>query len=347
MTKSLRLSEKWFNRGLWLVAILFSQFLIGLGQVVMQDLPKVEQQYTAHDFIDPELERSLEQQQTQAEKNYLAARQAVDKAEQQLNGLEAEYASAHGTFSNWLATRQVTEQHGQDKALIERTKQLDKIKARQDKAQTQLDELLRIQEQKYNEQQTLEQNYSAALAEADLKVFEVQRQQELKVFFYRLLLALPLLALALWLFNKKRKTKDWPFVWGFLIFAAYTFFVELVPYLPSYGGYIRYIVGLIVTIFAGRKAIFALNNYLEKQKQAEQLPEQQRREKLSYDMALSHLAKNVCPGCERGVDLKNPDNDFCPHCGIGLFDYCGGCQSRKNAFSKFCHRCGLVSCATK
>jgi membrane protease subunit (stomatin/prohibitin family) len=84
-----------------------------------------------------------------------------------------------------------------------------------------------------------------------------------------------------------------------------------------------------------------LNNYLEKQKQAEQLPEQQRREKLSYDMALSHLAKNVCPGCERGVDLKNPDNDFCPHCGIGLFDYCGGCQSRKNAFSRFCHRCGM------
>jgi hypothetical protein len=24
-----------------------------------------------------------------------------------------------------------------------------------------------------------------------------------------------------------------------------------------------------------------------------------------------------------------------------LFDYCGGCQSRKNAFSRFCHRCGM------
>ena len=47
-----------------------------------------------------------------------------------------------------------------------------------------------------------------------------------------------------------------------------------------------------------------------------------------------------CPGCERLVDLKNPDIDFCPHCGIGLFDHCHACQARKSAFAKFCHACG-------
>ena len=31
MTKALRLSEKWFRRGLWLVAYVFASFLIGLG----------------------------------------------------------------------------------------------------------------------------------------------------------------------------------------------------------------------------------------------------------------------------------------------------------------------------
>jgi hypothetical protein len=98
--------------------------------------------------------------------------------------------------------------------------------------------------------------------------------------------------------------------------------VELVPYLPSYGGYVRYVVGIVLTIVIGRYAILGLNNYLEKQKLAESLPNAQRREELSYDLALARLAKNVCPGCERPVELKNTEIDFCPHCGIGLHDHC-------------------------
>ncbi len=35
MSKSLRLSEKWFNRGLWLVELVFAGFLIGLGGVLV------------------------------------------------------------------------------------------------------------------------------------------------------------------------------------------------------------------------------------------------------------------------------------------------------------------------
>ncbi|MEG1456800.1 MAG: zinc ribbon domain-containing protein, partial [Comamonas sp.] len=111
-------------------------------------------------------------------------------------------------------------------------------------------------------------------------------------------------------------------------------------YLPDYGGYVRYGVGIVVTVLLGRYAILALNRYLEKQKQLEALPEVQRREELSYDVALERLAKSVCPGCERPVDLKNTEIDFCPHCGIGLFDHCGHCKTRKNAFSRFCHACG-------
>ena len=77
-----------------------------------------------------------------------------------------------------------------------------------------------------------------------------------------------------------------------------------------------------------------------RQKQAEQMPDAQRREELSYDTALTRLAKGVCPGCERPVDLKNEKIDFCPHCGIGLFDHCVHCNTRKGAFSRFCHACG-------
>ena len=169
------------------------------------------------------------------------------------------------------------------------------------------------------------------------------RRVELRVFGYRLALTLPLLVIAGWLFVKKRKGTYWPFVWGFIIFAGFAFFVELVPYLPSYGGYVRYIVGIVVTALVGRQAIVSLNRYLEKQKLAEQLPDAQRREELSYDTALTRLSKGVCPGCERPVDLKNLGIDYCPHCGIGLFDHCLKCTTRQSAFAKFCHACGGAS----
>ena len=107
-----------------------------------------------------------------------------------------------------------------------------------------------------------------------------------------------------------------------------------------YGGYVRYVVGIVLTVRVGRYAIVALNRYLARQKLAEQQPDQVRRDELSYDTALARLAKGVCPGCERPVDLKNTEIDFCPHCGIGLFDHCGKCDARKSAFSKFCHACG-------
>ena len=35
MNKALRLSEKWFHAGLWLVAVIFAGFLIGLGGKVV------------------------------------------------------------------------------------------------------------------------------------------------------------------------------------------------------------------------------------------------------------------------------------------------------------------------
>ena len=37
MSNALRLSEKWFRRGLWLVAFVFASFLIGLGGSLVGD----------------------------------------------------------------------------------------------------------------------------------------------------------------------------------------------------------------------------------------------------------------------------------------------------------------------
>lgn len=340
MSKSLRLSEKWFRRGLWLVALVFASFLIGLGSTVVGDLPQVERVRGIDDFIDLRAAEPLRGTIKASEATELQAARDLDQIRLQLVAAQQASANARETFGNWIATRRATAQPDQDTELIARTKALDAFKQKEDAVQRQVN----AQQKIMLDARQAEQRARTALAElerdAQVKLDAEYRRIELRVFAYRLALTLPLLVVAGWLFAKKRKSTYWPFVWGFIFFALFAFFVELVPYLPSYGGYVRYVVGIVLTVLVGRYAIVALNAYLARQKLAEQQPDQVRREELSYDTALVRLGKGVCPGCERPVDLKNAEIDFCPHCGIGLFDHCGVCEARKSAFSRFCHACG-------
>ena len=52
MSKALRWSEQWFRRGLWLVALVFAGFLVGLGGALVGDLPRVEQRQGLDGFMD-------------------------------------------------------------------------------------------------------------------------------------------------------------------------------------------------------------------------------------------------------------------------------------------------------
>ena len=347
MSKSLRLTEKWMHRGLWLVALVFAGFLIGLGGTLVGDLPKVEKQLTVETYMDPVASNALRSALRQAERAGEAADAALEQAQLKRRAARADSAAASETFDNWLATRRATQLSDQDPELIARTRALDGLKDKERAAGLAVE----AQEQAALDASQAAESQRSQLSEleatAQVQLDAEYRRVELRVFLYRLALTLPLLVIAGWLFAKKRKSTYWPFVWGFIIFAGFAFFVELVPYLPSYGGYVRYIVGIIVTVLIGRQAIISLNRYLERQKADEQLPDAQRREELSYDTALVRLSKGVCPGCERAVDLKNPSIDFCPHCGIGLFDHCTSCDARKNAFSKFCHACGTTASKPK
>ena len=342
MSKALRLSEKWFRFGLWLVAFVFASFLIGLGGTIVQNLPQVEQRYTLEDFIDKPAANLTRGEIHQKQQIRQTAQESLDQAQLKLNAARANSGTAHETFNNWLATRHATQRAGQDTELINRTQELDELKAAERAAlanvEAQQQILLDAQQAENHAQSRLRDLEQVASAELNKEL----RSQELRVFLYRLTLTLPLLGVAGWLFAKKRKSTYWPFVWGFIYFALFAFFVELVPYLPSYGGYVRYVVGIVVTVLIGRQAIVSLNRYLEKQKQAEAMPDVERRKELSYDTALARLAKKVCPGCERPVDLSNTTIDFCPHCGICLFDHCAQCNERKSAFARFCHACGAL-----
>ena len=346
MRRSLRLSERWFRRGLWIVALLFAACLVGLGSLVVGDLPRVERPAQRDDFLDQDAARPLHLASAQAGRAVADATGAGEQAALRLQAAQQAYDSAREEFGNWLETRKATSLPDQDQDLIARTRALDALNAARTAAQhaidTQNQAVLDAQQAQTRADGQLEVLNDAA----DGQLAAAEDRAELRVFGYRLALTLPLLAVAGWLFARARNSTWWPFVWGFILFALYAFFVELVPYLPSYGGYVRYGVGLLVTVLVGRYTIVSLNRYLARQQAAEQRPDQVRREELDYDTALARLAKAVCPGCERPIDLKNAANDFCPHCGIGVFDHCARCTARKSAFARFCHACGTQADAT-
>lgn len=340
MSKALRRSEKWFQRGLWLVALVFAGFLIGLGGTVVGDLPKVESVRSIDDFMDSDAARAARATIAESERRIPAASDALEQARLKLQVVQSDVGNARQGFANWIATRRATARAEQDPEVITRTRALDELQARERAARAEVERqqqaLLDATQAGDAARRRLNEMQEAARGDFERAL----RAQELRVFGYRLVLTLPLLLLAGWLFRRKRQSRWWPFVWGFILFALFSFFVDLVPYLPSYGGYVRYAVGIVLTVLIGRWAIVGLQRYLERQRAAEAQPERRRREELGYDTAQARMAKGVCPGCERAVDLKNPEIDFCPHCGIGLFDRCAHCGQRKSTFARFCHACG-------
>ena len=343
MSKGLRLTEKWLHRALWLVALVFASFLIGLGGKLVENLAYLEEPPSVEQFIEPAQLAAVRSAESQAATLQTLARERHDQAVAKHEVAESNTRSARATFDDWLATRRVTARPDQDNELISRTKSIEALQAEERRA------LGAVEAQRQALLDATQQAERATRRRAELELPAMQKRDAavdamtLRVFGYRLALTLPLLLGAGWLFKHKRKAHSWPFAWGFIIFALFVFFFELVPYLPSYGGYVRYVVGIVVTVVAGRYAIASLQRYLARQKEAEALPDVQRRRTLRYDMALTRFGKGVCPGCERQVDLQDAAIDFCPHCGIGLFDRCGGCATRKNAFGRFCFACGIAA----
>ncbi|NEU14386.1 serine endopeptidase [Methylobacterium sp. BTF04] len=340
MRSGRRLSERWFNFVLWLVALAFAAFLIGLGALLVDDLPQVEHRFTLQQFLDKEQAQTSTDALKQIRREQDDIRRQAEQAQLALDAARSASESARETFANWLKTRNATERVDQDPALIARTEQLDALKAAERAVEERLEALSRTGldlSERETAQDSIETDLRAAGQE---KLDAAERGQELRVFGYRLAFTLPLLVLAGWLLLKRRQTRNWPFVWGFAFAAAFAFFVELVPYLPSYGGYVRYGVGVIVTLLVGRVAINALHDYNERQKAAEARPNEERRTDIATDQAMQRLAKKVCPGCERAIDLTNPAANYCPHCGIGVFERCPSCDHRKSTFERFCYACG-------
>ena len=344
-TTTNRQPEKWFRRLLWVIALIFASFLIGLGGKIVADLSWISTpEKTIADYVEnrPHYDNLQTKLKNQQNAQTTTSNQWEQK-ELALTEQKNQTANAQASFENWLATRSATEQSEQNPEVIKRTKEIDALKAKERALEQ---ELHAIEQDQLNQSQSIQalQSEIDTLEQAAMTIKEKDDKRiELQVFLYRLLITLPFLILAWYLFVKYRHSAFWPFVWGFVFFALFVFFVELVPYLPNYGGYVRYCVGIILTIVVGRYAIIAMNKYLERKKAEESLSTNVRQSQMNYDQAQAKITKNICPSCERKLNFAQPDLDFCPHCGIHLFTYCGNCDTRKSTFNRYCYKCGITN----
>ena len=342
MFKFLRVPEKLFALVMWLVSLAFAAFLIGLGGRIVADLPRLEQPLSVDDFVQPRgalavLDGELKGLEPRVRDAAAQSQQAALALESARNA----YNSARATHQNWLATRTATTDPQQDPEVLRRTRELDTLKAAEREAQKATEALRQAQLDLAQSADALRARQDGLREQAQTAWQRALFGQELRVFGWRLALTLPLLGVAGWLWARRRGSDYWPLFRGFVLFAGFTFFVELVPYLPSWGGYVRYAVGVVLTAVVGHYVIKAMRRYLARRQAVAQQSEAERRQGLAADDAVKKLAANVCPACERPVlTTGTAPANFCVHCGLKLFDHCGTCQTRKNAFFHYCPSCG-------
>ena len=337
------------------ISTILCVFLILLSNRIIDDLDSTTKRPYSEDFEDKTalalLDKEMEQQYAELE-NLNSKKETVEKT---IVTAKDNYANEKQSFDNWLQTRKTLGSPDKDREVIDRANRLDDYykveqewRGQLNAIQNQIDEtdkeIQRIRQSIYSEQSVAYEKYGNELKWYDLKVFLI-----------RLVFVAPILALGIFFFVRYRRHKFYPLYFGFTLFSVYAFFFGLVPYLPSYGGYVRYSVGVILSVGLGFYAIKHIRQFVD-QKQAElKISTQERAKKIQTATAEKALDNHFCPSCGKDFLLrkwefptaKPTDTDmykfvttFCRHCGLELFKSCSNCGTTNFAHLLFCSSCG-------
>lgn len=333
--------ETVFALGRWAISLALAFFLTNLGGLIIADLPSVERPPTVEALIPQDAARENRAAQDAAAADIAELTAALETGRLALEAAEADSVAERDTFSAWISTRRATGDGVPEAEVVERTERLEAVRRTERAVRADVDALGAALDAANTRLAEANARRAALLAAAEPAYQRAIFVREARVFGLRLALTLPLLLVALWAIRTRRQSRLWPLWRGFVIFAAFAFFVELVPYLPSYGGYIHYSVGVLVTLLLGVWVIRAARRHRERRAEVVERSDEERRRAIPYDDAVAKVAKGTCPSCEGTLHTTDGHKiNFCIHCGLKLYEDCPSCSTRRLVFFPFCMACG-------
>jgi ribosomal protein L34E len=275
--------------------------------------------------------------------------------EKSLEKAERQYEAGKQSYADWLQARATIGSSQEDSEVRSRAQILDRFRQIQESWQARIDEINAADAKFEHQRETVRRKSRVLEQAANEKYTAALQKYEIRIFLIRLAMVLPVLGLAVLVFIRFRKNRFWPLAWGFILFSLYVFFVGLVPYLPSFGGYIRLTVGAVLTLFVGFYVIKQLGKYLQKKKNELEESTQDRALKIKDETALRAYQSHSCPSCERdfligkwypktrqATEIRSTEEapDHCAYCGLPLFGKCPQCGARNFLHFSFCASCG-------
>lgn len=337
------------------ITVLLAGFLIMLANNIIDDLDGAVDRPEWKDFSVEEVDIKYRNETKKISSEIASLDEKQTEIQKMIDVALLNKNTEQESFDNWIKARGTLGRADQDSEVLIRLKKLDQYKEivqswelQKDSVLMQKGSLYKIEDEIAKEQQIQNENTNQ-LYESALNSYDI------KVFLIRLLFTAPILVLGVYFFMRKRKHKFGPLFMGFSWFSVYVFFVGLVPYLPSYGGYIRYTVGILLTVGLGYYAIKRLKAYQERRAVEMKASMEVRASKMQGETAERAFSNHVCPSCGKDFLLKNWESlqvidsvkprsllasNYCRHCGMQLIKKCNKCNQDNYAHLPFCINCG-------
>ena len=346
----------------YLISIALAVFLIGLANRIIGDLDETKDRPYVEDFEAQTEIHKYRLLKTSIQDSILEIRRESNALQLNLDLAESTLVQERNSFRSWISTRNATQSASIDREVRKRNLTMDSI---QNVIKTYEKEKTRL-EGTIQSLSNLQEDQRKGITTEMEKVYELHDKAvnayDLNIFLKRLLFVLPVLILGIWMLVKRRKHTYWPLFRGFVFFSFYAFFVGLVPYLPSYGGYVRYAIGILLSVFLGVYAIRSLQAFIKRKKEELQQSSLQRSKQIKTEVAEKALDNCMCPSCgkdylinelhqsrsKKGIKGSFKVTHFCRHCGLELFKNCDSCETTNYAHLPYCYSCGdSVTAANK